>query len=284
MPPDFIIRTSLPEDSGTLPKRAFDLELPVLVSAGVFWKWDGKRSEGATTGKFKNPSGVLGSILDIALDSAGFTAMSQWGGYPWEPAEYIELAAQLGPTWWSSMDLCCEPEIAGDPAEVSRRMWETTMYLVRILVRLDRWRPEGLTWLQDPMPVLQGWTPDDYCRHAGQVGYWLGRMGREWPGLVGVGSVCRRSVGGISDILDALDRELPAHVRLHFFGAESEAVSMLAAHPRPLSTDSMAWDLNARMSKGGAPSSVVARAANMERWIARQRDHANGPVQLRMRW
>lgn len=82
MPSDFIIRTSLPEDSGTLPKRAFDLELPVLVSAGVFWKWDGKRSEGATTGKFKNPSGVLGSILDIALDSAGFTAMSQWGGVP----------------------------------------------------------------------------------------------------------------------------------------------------------------------------------------------------------
>ena len=279
---DFMVRTSIPEETGTIVGRVFDLQIPILVSASVFWNW---LPAGQTkTGRFKEPSGRLGDLPDIALDSAGFTAQSKWGGYPWSWGQYVELAALLRPTWWASMDLCCEPEIAADRSEVGRRIWETTTGLVMLLTQVDCWRAQGMDWLQDPMPVIQGWTPDDYCRSAGQIGSWLGKMGREWPALVGVGSVCRRTTGGIADILDALDRELPKHVRCHFFGAESAAVRMLAVHSRAASTDSMAWDYAARMGKKGQPSRVADRADAMERWVGRQREHAEGPLQVRLRF
>lgn len=278
-----MVRTSIPEDTGALVGRAFDLQIPILISASVFWRW-GPGGPTSRTGQFKEPSGRLGDIPDIALDSAGFTAQSKWGGYPWSWAQYVELAAMLRPTWWASMDLCCEPEIAADRSEVGRRIWETTTNLVMLLTQVDCWRARGLDWLQDPTPVLQGWTPDDYCRSAGQIGSWLAKLGREWPALVGVGSVCRRTTGGIADILDAMDRELPTHVRTHWFGAESAAVRMLAAHPRAASTDSMAWDYAARMGKRGQPSRVADRADAMERWVGKQRQHADGPLQVRLRF
>jgi hypothetical protein len=116
-----------------------------------------------------------------------------------------------------------------------------------------------------PMPVLQGWTADDYLRHAEAM--------RDLPALVGLGSVCRRSLGGpdgLLHIIAALDRHLPRHVGLHLFGVKGAAIAELAGHPRIASVDSMAWDYAARREKGEAGYTVAHRTAHLRRWYAAQ--------------
>lgn len=124
-----VMRMGLPETGGTLVKAA--LHWPVLVSAGAMW--DPKRH------LFIGPAPGLREIADVALDSAGFTAQTHHGGYPWTPAQYVELAVlhpphRAGPpihwAWWAQMDLCCEPEIAHDRDAVRARVDGTAALLV----------------------------------------------------------------------------------------------------------------------------------------------------------
>lgn len=122
----------------------------------------------------------------------------------------------------------------------------------------------------DPMPVLQGWLPEDYRRSADAVAEVLGG---DWPALVGVGSVCRRQVhgdDGLLAILAVLHEHLPAGVRLHAFGVKGTAIPhLLPFHDRIASIDSMAWDAAARWS---GDSSMAGRKAAMRRWVARQQE------------
>ena len=72
-PTRILFRAGLPEVCGTLCHQAFEHNIPVLVSASRLWKKD----------HFQLPKhpGILD--LDTALDSAGFTAMTTYGGqYP----------------------------------------------------------------------------------------------------------------------------------------------------------------------------------------------------------
>ncbi|BFL66283.1 DUF7221 family queuine tRNA-ribosyltransferase-like protein [Roseomonas mucosa] len=68
--------------------------------------------------------------------------------------------------------------------------------------------------------------------------------------LLGVGSVCRRQVGGAGGMLrvvDTLDRALGnAPARLHLYGVKSEAMHALRDHPRVASVDSQAYGQTAR--------------------------------------
>ena len=78
----FTIRISLPEQNGTLLRRALQLTNKLLISASVFWDPKNRR--------FQNPGSVIACegwlssglpwIPNVALDSAGFTAMRHWGG------------------------------------------------------------------------------------------------------------------------------------------------------------------------------------------------------------
>lgn len=275
----FTIRVSLPEPNGTLLRTALTLTNKLLISASVFWqprkgKFAGVGSVLSGYDHVHGPGGSHG--LNVALDSAGFTAMVTWKGYPWTIAQYVDLAVRLEPVWWAQMDYCCEKEIATDRAEVRDRMMRTVETLIETLHMVDDLQDRhGVGYVADPMPVLQGRTPGDYCTSASLVLNYLDRMGRGEPWLLGVGSVCRRTLGGpegILPVLDALDRELPPGTRLHFFGAESEAIRELSQHPRALSTDSMAWDSRARNAHlhEGEQSDIQQRAAHLTAWYKRQ--------------
>jgi hypothetical protein len=275
-----IVRVGIPEPNGHLVDVAHHNALPVLISAGALWD--------KARGRFGPPGLMVWRCCDVALDSAGFTAMKHWGGYPWTVDQYVD-AVNLGRsgvrddrgelpipwTWWSQMDLCCEPEIASDRATVRARVEGTARLLAECREAVDAWRWEGDRELAYPMPVLQGWHPDDYRRSIDLADAVLGG---DWPDLVGVGSVCRRQLGGPAGlwrVLDAIEGALPSHVKLHLFGVKSEALEQVGE--RVASVDSMAWDLAARLNKGGAPSSVVTRGEAMIAWAQRQGQRRPGP-------
>ena len=249
----------LPNRDGSLPthtQRLYDAGqiAGVMVSAGALWE----------KGRF-HELGCTYDDLPVFLDSAGFVAAKRHGGYPWTPEQYVEHVACMAhrPVRWSAMDLCCEKEVAPYRAEVRARIDQTAVYLARCRRLAALHREQGLEldaalgtvgaapWPPDPMPVLQGWEPDDYLLSVELTDVVLTarRLAGAWPDLVGVGSVCRRRLNGpdgIHAILDQLDRALPAHVGLHLFGVHSEAIAEIADHPRVASYDSQAWGQDSR--------------------------------------
>jgi hypothetical protein len=137
------------------------------------------------------------------------------------------------------MDFCCEPEIAKDHTEVLARIGKTVAHLNECNRVADG---EGVP---APMPVLQGWHPEDYVNGP------IYEKGYKWPNLVGIGSVCRREVAGpdgIMAVIEALDEAVPTHVKFHLFGVKSQALKALIAFfpHRIQSMDSMAWNRGAR--------------------------------------
>jgi hypothetical protein len=244
-----IVRVGIPASFKRFTAAAVEMEAPILVSANALRR----------DGKFRVPTHGLFNGADVALDSAGFVAMTRYNGFPWSPEEYVDLAASYPWAWWASMDYCCEPEIAKDRDEVIRRQIAT----VKMLRTCERLADER--GIERPLPVLQGWAPEDYERCAEMMG--------ELPGLVGIGSVCRRNVEGpygLLTVVDRLDRGLPKHTMLHLFGVKGTGVFALRGHPRVHSTDSMAWDFACRRERGQLPYSIETRIQWMRRWYGEQ--------------
>lgn len=240
--------------------------LPVMVSANALFDHERKC--------FKEPPPQL-MDLDVALDSAGFVAMKRYGRFPWSIAQYVDLALMGGFSWWSSMDCCCEPEVAGDRATVQARVLATAQLLSLCRSEYQR-RCEGEPELHDavgyPMPILQGWEADDYLRSAELTN---GVLAGEWPSLIGIGSVCRRHLkgpGGLWRILHAVDQVLPPHVKLHLFGVKGTAIEGLQHHPRVASVDSMAFEFSARIvaREAGVSKTTALRVNELDRWLERQ--------------
>lgn len=253
-----ILRVGLPSTTGALPGVAERAGLPVLVSANSMWRGD----------HFVDPGESI-CDLDCALDSSGFVAMHRYGGYRWTVDQYVELAGLHSWAWWAEMDYCCEPQVAGGRPEISRRVWSTASTLAACVSAARTWRAAGADWLQDPMPVLQGWEPDDYERSAELTTAVLGQL----PAMVGVGSVCRRhwsGPDGLAAVVRRLDAVLPPGVGLHLFGVKGEALDRLRDQPRVVSADSMAWDFAARRTHGGS-CTIEHRADCMIRWAEAQR-------------
>ena len=281
-----LIYIGLPYASrGKLTAAVQELGALSLLSMGAFWR----------DGELRTPSGSVWH-LSAALDSAGFTAMVL-GGYRWTVAEHVAFVVCNGGDssrpfpwlWWSAMDYCCEPEIADNRAEIERRIALTVETYRETLEELDWWRAEGDTDTPDPMPVLQGRTPADYLRCAEQLAT-VCRDGR-LPTLVGLGSVCRRELrgpDGLLTLLSALDRGLPAGVRLHLFGVKGALLEHLGPYlHRIASVDSAAWDFRARKAAHieGKPCDVEHRAEHLRAWYCTQRsklDAARNPAQLGM--
>lgn len=249
-----LIRIGVPASFRAFSSVCVELGLPILISANAFWR-DAEQ-------RFWVPSAGLFSGADVALDSAGFVAMMRYGGYRWTVLAYVRFAGALRPTWWAAPDFCCEPQIAGDRATVIERVALTAANL-ELCRRLAA--DEGVA---PPLPVLQGWLPEDYERCAGLM--------PDLPPLVGLGSVCRRPLGGPSGLIAVvrhLDRVLPPGVQLHLFGAKGTAVAALAGHPRVASIDSQAWDFAARRERqrnGQASCTVEYRVGYLRRWAGEQ--------------
>lgn len=241
------------------------LNMSVLVSANSLWDNDRKRF---TVG-WKHYAG-----LDVALDSGGFVAMKRYGGYRFSVESYVGLAKVMQPTWWAQMDFCCEPEIASRRHEVFARIDATIKHLHQCNASASA---ASCPW---PMPVLQGWRPEDYT--SGPA--WDSSF--QWPELVGVGSVCRRHLHGehgLLKVISALDQKLPPHVRLHFFGVKGCALKYLREHPRFASMDSMAWNYTSRIKlrKTGERSTNENRARFIEPWVNAQ-TRTDGQLHLKL--
>lgn len=236
-------------------ERIRALRIPVLVSANCLW--DAKRGEFAYPRVFEG--------VDLALDSGGFVAMKRYGGYRWSAEQYVRLARHLRPAWWAQMDFCCEPEIASDAAAVRERIGRTVSGLQECQ-RIAQ--GEGMS---APMPVLQGWKPEDYAHGP------IYEQDYRWPKLVGVGSVCRRPIdgaNGIMAVVSALDQAVPSGVQFHLFGVKSQAIARLVEEfpSRIASMDSQAWSVRARKQAhlSGEPCDNERRAAAMVEWYERQ--------------
>ena len=128
---DLVMRVGIPHAGDRLSFHAFESDFPVMVSASAFWD--------PAKAVFRIPKASNVHELDMALDSTGYTAMRLWqskgaqaglaGLFPWRLSQYVELTASLGVSWWSQPDMCCEPEIARDPAQIDFRINATAALL-----------------------------------------------------------------------------------------------------------------------------------------------------------
>lgn len=255
------MRVGLPLTGGKLVAAAKDRKYPALVSANAFARVypEGHEYEDYFRG-FRQPDPHQYHGLDVALDSAGFVAATVYGDYRWTVSQYLDLVASYPWTWWAAMDYCCEPQIAGDRPLRILRIAGTAHRLAQCQVEARR------RGLPQPMPVLQGWTADEYKLCA----EWLPLV--EFPELIGIGSVCRREVRGLDGILailETLDDFLPAHVQVHLFGVKSTALAQIAHHPRVASVDSMAWDFQARTLRR-VGRDMEFRVSQMQAWMDKQ--------------
>jgi len=264
-----VFRTGLPLTSGRLVHAARADGYPVLFSANAFARTYPKRHELAGDFRdFRLPDPAQFAGLDAALDSAGFVAAVHYGDYRWSVHQYFDLVQAMPWAWYASMDYCVEPQVANNRGLRILRI-AATAWMYHVCAYEARRRRLPL-----PMPVLQGWTPAEYV----QCAKWMPIA--RWPRLVGIGSVCRRHVGGphgIRAIVDALDAVLPAHVRFHYFGVKTSAMAQLATHERTASFDSQAWDFRARVERRTGRD-MPFRIAHMRSFTEQQRALIDAPT------
>ncbi len=298
-----VMRVGIPHKGGSLSFHAFNQNYPAMVSAAAFWS--------PKTNSFAIPEATNLTELDMALDSAGFTAMLNWkakgtqpgmaGVFPWSYSDYIELASRMSPSWYSQPDMCCEPEIASSQQEIDYRINATATLLEGNLRVVYAWQnelardcsPGAVAQLvRVPTPVLQGWSASDYLRSLDL----LMQVWERWqpwvapPALIGIGSVCRRSLKhpehGLLAILAALEGKLPLGAKLHLFGVKGSVLSELKMLDWVASADSMAYDLGARLKahRNGHSNTMAHRSKEMSAWMssAAQRIQPSAGDQFRL--
>lgn len=268
-PRSITVRAGVPQIYGHLIAAAHEANIPVLFSANAFAKRDTRPSH---IGSFRiSPAANFNGFnlsaarkipagLDAALDSAGFVASNRYGCYRWSVEQYYDLVTARDWTWHAAMDFCMEPQVAGSKLVRMIRMHATAQGYIECV---NEARRRGAPM---PMPVLQGWKPEDYLRCMDLLSV------DEWPDLVGLGSVCRRNLhgpDGIATIVNALDRVLPPNVKLHLFGVKGGAITEFGNHPRLASIDSMAWDFGVRCKQRTGRTQAM-RASAMTGWQATQ--------------
>ncbi len=229
------------------------------------WLWD-ERLRGVdlfisrrTLSKVKNPRPAL---TDWALDSGGFSELSMYGEWRTGVGQYVAEVRRWSSTigrmeWAAAMDWMCEPFIVEKTGlSVEEHQYRT----VANYLELRELAPE-LPWL----PVIQGWTYDDYFRCVEMYGK-EGIDLRELP-VVGVGSVCRRQDTGMAE---DLMRDLRAFgIKPHGFGFKFKGVVRASMHME--SADSLAWSFNARKNPP-LPGCTHGSCANCYRWALRWRE------------
>ena len=183
-----------------------------------------------------------------ALDSGGFSELSMFGEWRTTPAEYVAAVArydrEIGHLDWAApQDWMVEPQIL---ARTGLTVAEHQARTVRNYLDLrDRW-----TTVSDAecpfMPVLQGWTYDDYHRHVDA--YQAAGVDLAAQHLVGLGSVCRRQGTGL---VAALVSSLSPWLALHAFGVKTTGLSGYGDAVE--TADSMAWSAAGRHRPGCAP-------------------------------
>ncbi|MXY97584.1 MAG: hypothetical protein F4Z29_07495 [Gemmatimonadetes bacterium] len=203
-------------------------------------------------------------VGDWIMDSGAFTRIST-GKDHLEPGMYAEIAHR----WHGcgnlqavvSQDWMCEPFVlAVTGGTVQRHQDQTTERYLDLRTRIDTADGPYL------MPVLQGYTPEQYAAHARDLSPFIGH--NAW---VGVGSVCKRQgrPDSLAAVLEAIHDVRPDW-RLHGFGVKSTSLRSSRVCDRLATVDSMAWSYAARMQRlasGEGPSPNSAEA--LLGWMAK---------------
>jgi len=171
-----------------------------------------------------------------ALDSGGFTELLMYGQWVTKPSEYISAIRryqdQIGSLDWASpQDWMCEPDMLKRTGKtINMHQWLTVNNYLEL-----RWQAPDLPII----PVLQGWTLEDYLRHVEM--YERMQIDLTNQPVVGIGSICRRqATWEAAEIAQALQP-----LRLHAFGAKRDAIGLYGN--LLTSCDSMAWSYGGRM-------------------------------------
>lgn len=167
------------------------------------------------------------------LDSGGFSELAAYGEWRTSHEVYMteveRYAAEIGRLEWvAPRDWMVEPAmLAKTGLTVDEHQRRTLVEFARARERLG----------ELVVPVLQGWSLDDYLRHVEAYG----RAGVELEAerIVGVGSVCRRA--DARAILRPLGE---LGLRIHAFGVKGDTLA--ACSDVIASADSLAWSVAAR--------------------------------------
>lgn len=211
----------------------------------------------------RRPDGTLRARLapipckHVMIDPQAFRILELFGRYPDPVATYAELLRHIvtlcGVDSATAEDYMCEPF-----------MLERTGLTVAMHQRLTIERYDELLRHRPPcyiLPVLQGYTPQEYSAHLAQYGARL-----TYGAWVGVGSVCKRNgdPGAIRDVLYTIKRLRP-DLRLHGFGLKATALGSAIVRDLLHTADSMAWSFAAR--KAGRDANDWREAARYERRV-----------------
>ena len=193
------------------------------------------------------------ALTEWVLDSGGFMKLKNLGTWDETPAGYVaavrRYSDEIGRIAFAApQDWMCEPAVINggtfggqrftgthlDVAEHQRRTVANYLQLRDIAPDLPF------------IPVLQGWTREDYLRCADlydRAGVDLAAAPR-----VGWGSVCRRQ--GSAEAEQIARALAPLRLSLHGFGVKKTGLALFGHH-RLASCDSLAWSYHAR--RAGRP-------------------------------
>lgn len=222
-------------------QRWFDADVPLFVSRRVL------------TARKSIPVASTG----WALDSGGFTELNLYGRWETSEADYIRDVRRFAQDeyleWVAPQDWMCEPSVLAKTRLTVAEHQELTVANFRTL----RAHLGPLV-----IPVLQGWTLDDY--HRCWELYERRGVDLEREPLVGLGSICRRQnmaeAGRIVRSLQPLN--------LHAFGVKLTGLESFG--DALASADSMAWSYRARMDHP-LPGCTHKSCANCLRYALRWR-------------
>lgn len=177
------------------------------------------------------------------IDSGGFTELSMYGRWTVSHAQYVEELQRFVAigllAWAAPQDWMCEPWVlakTGLTVAEHQERTTTSVLALRAAVRSVH-----------VIPVLQGWTADDYWRHVNV--YRAAGVDLRDERIVGLGSICRRQgTAFAARLVEGLQRH---GLKIHGFGIKSGAAMRWLE-----SADSMAWSYGARRDKIVMPGCV----------------------------
>ena len=177
------------------------------------------------------------------MDSGAFTTIATHGGYPEPVSAYAEAIRRwAAPNLLAAVaqDYMCEPHML---ARTGLTVADHQRLTIERYIALMQCNTGGVRIL----PVLQGYEPEDYARHALAYGRWLAKG--QW---VGVGSICKRNgkPGAVLEVLRAIKNVRP-DLRLHGFGLKTTSLAVPEIRALLESADSMAWSYAARRDGEG---------------------------------
>lgn len=179
-------------------------------------------------------------VNDWIMDSGAFTQITTHGDFVMSEQQYVTQINK----WYCmgrmlaavTQDYMCEAFALSRTGKTVSEHQELTVSRFDNLLEL---KPHAYI-----MPVLQGYLPEEYVRHA--LLYGRRRLRKyDW---VGVGSVCKRNANPhkLYEVLAAIKSARP-DLLLHGFGVKQTALQHPQIRKLLFSADSMAWSFAARM-------------------------------------